>query len=163
MKKFVLAAAIASSLLLAGCSDKVDESTISNVVQASQYEQPNLGITADTTPFEVKNLKIDKVLLDTKTDYKAKVTYDLVATKSLDEFKASMRKVAEQPAQENNAATQTKDDLGSALNSLKNNLSAEVMVVAYGAKYGDFKAGQVVDTISEEVSLKKVNDQWVKD
>ncbi|WP_419207007.1 hypothetical protein ACN08S_00595 [Photobacterium leiognathi subsp. mandapamensis] len=38
MKKFVLAAAIASSLLLAGCSDKVDESTISNVVQASQYE-----------------------------------------------------------------------------------------------------------------------------
>ncbi len=155
MKKFVLAAAIASSLLLAGCSDKADESTISNVVQASQYEQPNLGITADTTPFEVKNLKIDKVLLDTKTDYKAKVTYDLVATKSLDEFKASMRKVAEQPAQENNAATQTKDDLGSALNSLKNILSAEVMAVAYGAKYGDFKAGQVVDTIFEEVSLKK--------
>ncbi len=49
MKKFVLAAAIASTLFLAGCSDKVDESTITNVVQTSQYEQPNLGITAEHT------------------------------------------------------------------------------------------------------------------
>ncbi|WP_408900982.1 hypothetical protein [Photobacterium piscicola] len=51
----------------------------------------------------------------------------------------------------------------SALHTLKNNLAAEVMVVAFSAKYGDFKAGQTVDTINETVSMKKVNDQWVKD
>ncbi|SMY34040.1 hypothetical protein [Photobacterium andalusiense] len=165
MKKFVLAAAIASTLFLAGCSDKVDESTLTNVVQTSQYEQPNLGITAQTTPFAVKNLKITKVLLDTKTDYKAEVSYDLVANKSLDEFKSSMKEVtakSQAPASDT-AADSKKDDMSSALHTLKNNLAAEVMVVAFGAKYGDFKAGQIVDTVHETVSLKKVNDQWVKD
>ncbi|OBU21769.1 hypothetical protein CTM88_04135 [Photobacterium aquimaris] len=171
MKKFVLAAAIASTLFLAGCSDKVDESTLTNVVQTSQYEQPNLGITAQTTPFAVKNLKITKVLLDTKTDYKAEVSYDLVANKSLDEFKSSMKEVtakSQAPATDTDTDTDTtadakKDDMSSALHTLKNNLAAEVMVVAFGAKYGDFKAGQIVDTVNETVSLKKVNDQWVKD
>ncbi|MCP4955184.1 MAG: hypothetical protein GY919_06120 [Photobacterium aquimaris] len=165
MKKFVLAAAIASTLFLAGCSDKVDESTLTNVVQTSQYEQPNLGITAQTTPFAVKNLKITKVLLDTKTDYKAEVSYDLVANKSLDEFKSSMKEVtakSQTPATDTTADAK-KDDMSSALHTLKNNLAAEVMVVAFGAKYGDFKAGQIVDTVHETVSLKKVNDQWVKD
>ncbi|WP_163920154.1 hypothetical protein [Photobacterium sp. Alg240-V54] len=169
MKKFVLAAAIASTLFLAGCSDKVDESTLTNVVQTSQYEQPNLGITAQTTPFAVKNLKITKVLLDTKTDYKAEVSYDLVANKSLDEFKSSMKEVtakSQAPATDTDTDTTAdakKDDMSSALHTLKNNLAAEVMVVAFGAKYGDFKAGQIVDTVNETVSLKKVNDQWVKD
>ena len=167
MKKFVLAAAIASTLFLAGCSDKVDESTLTNVVQTSQYEQPNLGITAQTTPFAVKNLKITKVLLDTKTDYKAEVSYDLVANKSLDEFKSSMKEVtakSQAPATDTDTtADAKKDDMSSALHTLKNNLAAEVMVVAFGAKYGDFKAGQIVDTVHETVSLKKVNDQWVKD
>ncbi|SMY33613.1 hypothetical protein PMAL9190_01072 [Photobacterium malacitanum] len=169
MKKFVLAAAIASTLFLAGCSDKVDESTLTNVVQTSQYEQPNLGITAQTTPFAVKNLKITKVLLDTKTDYKAEVSYDLVANKSLDEFKSAMKEVtakSQAPATDTDTDTTAdakKDDMSSALHTLKNNLAAEVMVVAFGAKYGDFKAGQIVDTVHETVSLKKVNDQWVKD
>jgi PBP1b-binding outer membrane lipoprotein LpoB len=168
MKKFVLAAAIASTLFLAGCSDKVDESTITNVVQTSQYEQPNLGITAKTTPFAVKNLKITKVLLDTKTDYKAEVSYDLVANKSLDEFKSSMKALAAKPQTPAAKTTDTtadtaKDDMTSALHTLKNNLAAEVMVVAFSAKYGDFKAGQTVDTVNETVSMKKVNDQWVKD
>lgn len=165
MKKFVLAAAIASTLFLAGCSDKVDESTITNVVQTSQYEQPNLGITAETTPFAVENLKITKVLLDTKTDYKAQVSYDLVAKKSLEDFKSSMKALAAKP-QDQAAGTATdtqKDDMSSALHTLKNNLATEVMVVAFSAKYGDFKAGQTVDTVNENVSLKKVNDQWVKD
>ena len=165
MKKFVLAAAIASTLFLAGCSDKVDESTITNVVQTSQYEQPNLGITAETTPFAVKNLKITKVLLDTKTDYKAEVSYDLVANKSLEEFKSSMKALAAKPkVPAIDTTTEAKtDDMSSALHTLKNNLAAEVMVVAFSAKYGDFKAGQTVDTVNENVSLKKVNDQWVKD
>ncbi len=46
--------------------------------------------------------------------------------------------------------------MSSALHTLKNNLAAEVMVVAFGAKYGDFKAGQTVDTVNENVSLKKL-------
>ena len=165
MKKFVLAAAIASTLFLAGCSDKVDESTITNVVQTSQYEQPNLGITAETTPFAVENLKITKVLLDTKTDYKAQVSYDLVAKKSLEDFKSSMKALTAKPQDQATGTTADtqKDDMSSALHTLKNNLATEVMVVAFSAKYGDFKAGQTVDTINENVSLKKVNDQWVKD
>ena len=52
MKKFVLAAAIASTLFLAGCSDKVDESTITNVVVTAPatIAQLVIGMSVFTGP-----------------------------------------------------------------------------------------------------------------